>query len=79
MYRLPDCFFVKSKPSKQDWHFDFVIENITQEQAKLLVDLVDVYAEGFHSKWGGGCAPVNNIEAQKEIDELSAKRALEGK
>lgn len=67
------------KTKKQDWHFDFVIENITQEQAKWLFDLATLYAEGFCSNWGGGCAPVNNIEAQKEIDELSAKRALEGK
>jgi hypothetical protein len=64
---------------KQDWVFDFVIENITEKQADDLVNQIVDYAEECNALFGGGYAPVNNIEAQKDISELAAKRALIGK
>ena len=67
------------KTKKQDWHFDFVIENITKKQADDLANQIVGYAEGYNAIFGGGYAPINDFEAEKEIDELSAKRALEGK
>jgi hypothetical protein len=79
MYKLPDCFFAQISPPKQDWHFDFVIENITEKQADYLVNWIIDYTKNCNAIFGGGYAPVNNIEAQKNINELAAKRALIGK
>jgi len=66
MYKFPDCLFKPVITSKKDWHFDFVIENITEKQAHHLLDWLVDYAEGYSTNLGGGCSPVQ-AEEKTEI------------
>ncbi|MHC4464641.1 MAG: hypothetical protein ACYS30_24900 [Planctomycetota bacterium] len=39
---------------KKTWHFDFVIKKLTHKQARLLLDLINLYIAAFEAQMAGG-------------------------
>ena len=54
---------------KQDWNFDFVLENVTAEQADKLMDIIIAFAESHNTVIGGGFAPVKAEGLREAKDE----------
>jgi len=63
--------------NKKGYQFDFFVEQLTEEQAGALMDIVIAFAEGFDTYVGSGGYPV---EEKKKPDFLAdLDRRLERK
>jgi hypothetical protein len=66
-----------SMNEKRDWQFDFVVENITQEQANSLLASIIDQVEELDTVMGGGFYPYDEDEAD-EFDWSDRNNGEEG-
>jgi len=54
---------------KKDWKFDFVVENITQEEADELINSIIKWVEEYNTYMGGGFSPVTADDEESDDEQ----------